>query len=134
MCLLGVRPLAGASSLTPTGVSRVNPAHDNWSMSSDACFKANYARVLAYCIRRMSDRQAAEDVAAQTFLVAWRRKEVLPVEEPTPMAARDRTACDIYGERRSVRRRERLLSRLAAEPLYGGEQRITPCAEHTGNR
>ena len=29
-------------------------------------------------LRRMGDRQAAEDVAAQTFLVAWRREEVHP--------------------------------------------------------
>ena len=110
----GVRPLAGAPPLTPTGQSRVDSALDPWSMSLDACFHANYARVLAYCLRRMGDRQAAEDAAAQTFLVAWRRKEVLPADQLPWLLGIARHV--ILGEHRSVRRRERLLSRLASEP------------------
>jgi predicted RNA polymerase sigma factor len=38
-----------------------------------ACFERHYPRVLAYGLRRLPDRAAAEDAAAETFLVAWRR-------------------------------------------------------------
>lgn len=33
-----------------------------------------YPRVLAYAMRRTMDRQAAEEVAADAFVVAWRRR------------------------------------------------------------
>ena len=39
-----------------------------------AIFDANYELVLAYAQRRLSDRTDAEEVAAETFEVAWRRR------------------------------------------------------------
>lgn len=79
----------------------------------EACFRDHYADVLAFAIRRRPDRQAAEDAAAETFAVAWRRRGQIP-ERPLPW---------LYGialrvlanQRRSGRRRRRLEERLARE-------------------
>jgi DNA-directed RNA polymerase specialized sigma24 family protein len=49
----------------------------------DECFRQHYAHVLAYALRRLPDRSAAEDVAAETFLVAWRRLDDIP-GDPLP--------------------------------------------------
>ncbi len=79
----------------------------------ERCFRDNYAAVLAFAIRRMSNRAAAEDAAAETFAVAWRRRQLIP-PEPLPW---------LYGialrvvanQHRSGRRRRRLDERLAQE-------------------
>jgi RNA polymerase sigma factor (sigma-70 family) len=44
----------------------------------EALFDGHYADVLAYAIRRCASRQDAEDVVAETFAVAWRRRGELP--------------------------------------------------------
>ncbi len=49
----------------------------------EAMFRAAYPRVLAYALRRASDRGSAEEVVSETFLVAWRRHDAIP-EEPLP--------------------------------------------------
>jgi RNA polymerase sigma factor (sigma-70 family) len=41
------------------------------------------SRVYGYA-RRHTDAAAAEDVAAETFLVGWRRRDVLPRDDPLP--------------------------------------------------
>lgn len=78
--------------------------------------------LLAYALRR-TDREAAQDAVAETFLVVWRRFDDLPAE-PLPW---------LYGiarrilanQRRGVQRRERLNARLstvgagALEPVDG---------------
>lgn len=79
----------------------------------EACFRDNYATVLAFAARRLPDRAAAEDATAETFAVVWRRRELIP-EQPLPW---------IYGialrvvanQRRSGQRRHRLEERLAHE-------------------
>ena len=79
----------------------------------DACFREHYARVLAYGMRRLSDRSAAEDVAAQAFLVAWRRLDDAP-DDPLPWLLGIARHL-IHNELRSSRRRERLAARIVAE-------------------
>lgn len=79
----------------------------------EACFRTHYAEVLAYALRRLSERDAAEDVAAQTFGVAWRRLDVLPAD-PLPWlfgVARQ----VIRNESRSERRRARLVTRIIGQ-------------------
>jgi len=79
----------------------------------ESCFRAHYAAVLAFAIRRLADRSTAEDVAAETFAVAWRRRGLIP-DEPLPW---------LYGialrvaanQRRSGERRRRLDERLEHE-------------------
>jgi RNA polymerase sigma factor (sigma-70 family) len=45
----------------------------------EGLFRANYAAVRAYALRRTSP-DAAQDVVAETFLVAWRRLDDVPAD------------------------------------------------------
>lgn len=47
-----------------------------------ALYEASYGAIYAYAARRVGV-EAADEVAAETFLVAWRRLDVLP-DEPLP--------------------------------------------------
>jgi RNA polymerase sigma-70 factor (ECF subfamily) len=49
----------------------------------ERCFRQHYAAVLAFALRRTPAREAAEDAAAETFAVVWRRRDLIP-EEPLP--------------------------------------------------
>jgi RNA polymerase sigma factor (sigma-70 family) len=81
----------------------------------DECFRRHYARVLAYAMRRLPDRSAAEDVAAETFLVAWRRLDDIP-GDPLPWLLGIARHV-IHNELRSTRRRDRLAARMGAQPI-----------------
>lgn len=50
----------------------------------EAIFRATHPRVLAYALRRSADRESAEEVVSETFLIAWRRFDALPIEQPLP--------------------------------------------------
>ena len=80
----------------------------------DDWFRSHYVRVLAYARRRLSDRVAAEDIAAETFVVAWRRLEDAPTDVLPWLLAIARGL--ILNEVRAGRRRDRLLLRVGAEP------------------
>jgi RNA polymerase sigma-70 factor (ECF subfamily) len=76
----------------------------------ESLFGEHYDDVLAYALRR-SDGETAQDVVAETFLVAWRRLDAVPAD-PLPW---------LYGvarrvlanQRRAGRRRDALARRLA---------------------
>jgi RNA polymerase sigma-70 factor, ECF subfamily len=72
----------------------------------DAAFEAHYLKILAFAIRRVDERQAAEDVAAETFAVAWRRKEVMP-DTPLPWLYGIAVRVIANEWRSSTRRRQR---------------------------
>lgn len=84
----------------------------------ERCFRDHYASVLAFAMRRVEGRAAAEDAAAEAFAVVWRRRERMP-EPPLPW---------IYGvalrvianQRRAARRRRNLDDRLVHEAGAGG--------------
>jgi RNA polymerase sigma-70 factor, ECF subfamily len=78
----------------------------------DSCFRTHYAEVLAYALRRVGDREGAEDVAAETFAIAWRRLDALPAEPLPWLLGIARHV--LQNEARSARRRSRLLARIAA--------------------
>ena len=87
-----------------------------------ALYEAHYAAVVAYC-RRRSDESTAEDVAHETFLVAWRRLEQVPADtQPWLLGVARR---ELANARRGQERRQALLDRLAqVDPpasLAGGE-------------
>lgn len=80
----------------------------------DRTFSEHYHSILAYALRRVSSRESAEDVAAETFAIAWRRWSEVPAD-PLPWlygVARRVLANDA----RSASRRGRLRTRLAANP------------------
>lgn len=74
-------------------------------------FHDEYGSVLRYAAMR-ADPDIAKDAAAQTFLVAWRRREEIP-DPPRAwlLGVTRRTLADLT---RSRRRQEALRSRLAA--------------------
>nr|MDQ6949985.1 RNA polymerase subunit sigma-24 [Actinomycetota bacterium] len=47
----------------------------------EALFEAHHQDVLAYLLRRTEQPADAADVLAEVFLIAWRRKEHVPVGE-----------------------------------------------------
>ncbi|OFW67279.1 MAG: hypothetical protein A2Z12_06095 [Actinobacteria bacterium RBG_16_68_21] len=70
-------------------------------------------KVYAYAARRIG-RAAAEDVVADTFVVAWRNRRRRPARElPWLYGVARRVVAD---RRRGEDRRRRLLDRIAAEP------------------
>jgi RNA polymerase sigma factor (sigma-70 family) len=79
-------------------------------------FDCYYRRVLAYALRREPNRPAAEDVVAETFLVAWRRIGDVPGAEdalPWLLGVARRV---LANARRTDARRDRLLARLRQGP------------------
>ena len=78
----------------------------------DALFAAHARAVLEYA-RRRTDHTSAADVLSEVFVVAWRRLEEVPEDAlPWLLGCARRV---LLNERRSERRRRRLLERLSAE-------------------
>ena len=69
--------------------------------------------MLAYALRR-TERATAEDVVAETFVIAWRRLDEVP-DPPLPwlLGVARRV---LANQRRGERRRDALLDRLRREP------------------
>jgi RNA polymerase sigma-70 factor (ECF subfamily) len=86
-------------------------------------YEEHYGHVLRYALRR-TDAEMARDVAAETFTVAWRRMEQLPVE-PLPWlygVARRVLANELRGQHR----RDRLSSRLELAASAAGVPTVQP--------
>lgn len=83
----------------------------------EAYFRGHAAQVHTFALRRV-DPEAAQDVTAETFSIAWRRRGEIP-SEPLPWLywiARGVLA----NERRAANRRQALAARLLAEPTPVG--------------
>ncbi|HET8821510.1 MAG TPA: sigma-70 family RNA polymerase sigma factor [Thermoleophilaceae bacterium] len=77
-------------------------------------YEENYRLVYAYALRRLGDPSEAQDVAAEVFLVAWRRFENAPaVNEEVPIWLYAIGRRVVSNHRRSQDRRLRLIARLA---------------------
>lgn len=88
--------------------------HDNDASRTarfERLYDAQYSAVLAYALRR-SSRTIAHDVVAETFLVAWRRLEEVPVDAAPWLYAVARRV--LANERRAENRRAALADRLRA--------------------
>lgn len=95
----------------------------------DALFTEHQRHVLAYAMRRTHTLADAEDAAAETFIVAWRKFDAVPATEPLPwLYAVARRV--LANHRRGHGRRERLAALLRVEdvatPLHAGEDRDGP--------
>jgi RNA polymerase sigma-70 factor, ECF subfamily len=80
-------------------------------------FRANYGRVLAYARRRAASD--AEDVAAETFLIAWRRLEAVPRNELAWLLAVARRV--LANQRRRSATQERAVASVATESVLPAE-------------
>ena len=87
----------------------------------EALFRRHYRDVAAY-VRRRAEPQLVEDVVAETFLVAWRRLDEVPVDARPWLLGVARKA--LATQRRSAARRRSLLSKLeaAGTGIERGEQ------------
>jgi RNA polymerase sigma-70 factor (ECF subfamily) len=84
-------------------------------------YVSTYRKVLAYALRRTSNREDAHEVVAETFLVAWRRLKAA--------IAADNSLAWLYGVARGVlanqRRRQKRRERLDAK-LEGSVFEVVP--------
>jgi RNA polymerase sigma factor (sigma-70 family) len=88
----------------------------------EASFRRHYRDVLAFSLRRLTDRAAAEDAASETFAIAWRRRDQIPDDcLPWLYAVALRV---IANQRRSILRKIRLRGRVASEA--GAGRRFAP--------
>jgi RNA polymerase sigma-70 factor, ECF subfamily len=78
----------------------------------ESLYRAHYDNVLAYVLRRAS-ADIGDDIVTETFVVAWRRRAVMP-EEPLPwfLGIARRV---LANERRATQRRDAFLDRHAAD-------------------
>jgi RNA polymerase sigma-70 factor (ECF subfamily) len=103
--------------------------NDSRSRRFEAIFRTTHSRVLAYALRRSADPATAEDVVSETFLVAWRRLDIVP-NDPLPWLLG--TARKVLAnQRRSASRREAAVGPLVnlatvepADPATPTEERI----------
>lgn len=82
-----------------------------------AMYDEHYPAVLRYAARRVGT-EAARDIAAETFLTAWRRLDRVPPEQPLPWLYATARKC-LANELRRQDRRERLDSRIRTEATRG---------------
>lgn len=90
----------------------------------DELFTEHQRHVLAYATRRTRTLADAEDVAAETFAIAWRKIDAVPADDPLPwLYAVARRV--LANHRRGNGRRERLAALLRVEdvatPMRAGE-------------
>lgn len=98
--------------MTPSGDRDAASAQAD-HIAFERCFRDHYADVLAFALRRIRERQTAEDVVAETFAVVWRRPERVP-DPALPWLYAIATRV-IANQRRSSRRRSNLAQRLVHE-------------------
>jgi RNA polymerase sigma-70 factor, ECF subfamily len=89
----------------------------------DALFAAHHDAVWRYAVRRVGDA-GAEDVVAETFLVAWRRIDAVPEHELAWLLGVARKV--IANQRRGQRRRANLTERIGRELELGAEEASEP--------
>jgi RNA polymerase sigma-70 factor (ECF subfamily) len=90
-----------------------NAIPDIYRRRFERCFRDHYAQILAFSMRRVSSRDVAEDVVADTFAVAWRRRD--RIADPALPWLYAIAAHVIANQHRSTRRRHSLDLRLAHE-------------------
>jgi RNA polymerase sigma-70 factor (ECF subfamily) len=81
----------------------------------DRLFEAHYAELERFARRRLADRAALEDVLADTFATAWRRRADMP--DPALPWLYGVCARVIGTSRRAQARRSRLRWRLGSQPV-----------------
>lgn len=88
-------------------------------------FDEAYRPLVAYALRRVADRPSAEDVVAETFAIAWRRRGTLPDGDRARPYLFGIARRVIANERRSRRRWSRLVGRLRQQPVEDPEPSVS---------
>ncbi len=78
----------------------------------EALFEAHHQHVLAYLLRRTEQPADAADVLAEVFLIAWRRKEHVPVGEEARLWLYGVARKTLANYRRGELRKSQLAERL----------------------
>ena len=107
--------------VTPDGFPAIIQVMDEGSPTErmEALFRRHYRDVAAY-VRRRAEPDLAEDVVAETFLVAWRRLDDVPDDARPWLLGVARKA--LSTQRRARARRRSLLEKLASQPLPRGTE------------
>jgi RNA polymerase sigma factor (sigma-70 family) len=84
----------------------------------EASFRGHYRDVLAFSLRRLSNRAAAEDAASETFATAWRRRDQIPADDSLPWLYAVALRV-IANQRRSAQRKQRLHGRVVSDSRTG---------------
>lgn len=105
-----------------------NPASTSALTRFNTLFSEHHRRVLAYAMRRTPTLADAEDVAAETFIIAWRKMESIPVDGLPWLYAVARRV--LANHHRGNGRRERLAALLRVAdvptPMRAGEDHDGP--------
>ncbi len=105
---------------------------DSRSARFEAIFRTTHSRVLAYALRRSADPATAEDVVSETFLVAWRRLDVVP-SDPLPWLIGTARRV-LANQRRSTGRREAAIGPLVDLAKVEPAQTTTPTEERVAEK
>ena len=92
---------------------------DNRDARFTTLYERHYGDVLRYAARRAGPEAAAE-VAAETFLTAWRRLDDLPASQPLPWLYVTARHC-LANEFRKQERRQQLDARIRTEAGAGAQ-------------
>jgi RNA polymerase sigma-70 factor (ECF subfamily) len=97
----------------------VEDTGDNRDARFTTLYERHYGDVLRYAARRAGPEAAAE-VAAETFLTAWRRLDDLPASQPLPWLYVTARHC-LANEFRKQERRQQLDARIRTEAGAGAQ-------------
>lgn len=95
-------------------------------------FRDNYEAVRAYCLRRLQAEEAA-DAVSEIFLIAWRRLDDIPTEDPARLWLFGVARNVVRNSERTVRRRRRAAARiggLASVHHADPETQVVAASEH----
>lgn len=95
----------------------------------DDLFGRHYTELRRYVVRRVEEGDGAEDVLAETFAIAWRRRDQAP--DPALPWLFGITHRVIANHRRAARRRLRLLRRLTSARVDLGRDPADILAERS---
>ncbi len=98
------------------------PDEDIYRGRFEACFDEHYLAIFGYAMRRVPGRESAEDAVADTFAIAWRRRDRIP--DPALPWLYAIAANVIANQRRAGGRRQSLDLRLVQEAgvrSFGGD-------------
>ena len=113
----GQEPDVPTTASLDNGADRLPPSSADTEALFRRLFETGYGPLVAYARRRTADVAAADDVVAETFATAWRRRADLRPDAPPLPWLYGIAANVLRNQWRSEGRRLRLADRLQHDPL-----------------